>query len=416
MHFHFSFYSSILLIFFTQGIVFSFLLLKKGIAFSGKPAKWLSLFSFLCSIYILPWMLGFAGWYSLQPYRDIMFYIPFQQLFFIGPAIYFYTQSLLNPSFKFQRKDWLHLLPAFAYLLYRLVILVTDKLVMQQPFFYANGKDKNLDTWYQVAGFISMLIYFILSLRYYAIYKKVIYQTVSFADKLLFGWIKKYLIAFMLMQVLWLIFFLFFPGWGSFKEKWWYYVSFSFLNYYIAITGYTNNITSLVPFSISNFEKKVVFLLQNATDTSDESDSIEVEFEEVPITEAINPQLELWKEKIMTVIESQTLYKDPTLTLQSIATALNTNQTLISKMINQGFKMNFNDFINNYRIEAVKRLLHAGEHKKQTLLGISIDCGFNSKTTFNRCFKRNTGMSPKEFIQNLSAEDFETRTNAISGT
>jgi AraC-like DNA-binding protein len=91
--------------------------------------------------------------------------------------------------------------------------------------------------------------------------------------------------------------------------------------------------------------------------------------------------------------------------LLNIATALNTNQTLISKMINQGFKMNFNDFINNYRIEAVKQLLQKGEHKKQTLLGIAIDCGFNSKTTFNRCFKKNTGMSPKEFIEDLQKQN-----------
>jgi hypothetical protein len=92
MHFHFSFYSSILLIFFSQGLALSFLLFKKGILQASKPSNWLGFFIFLCTIYLLPWMLGFAGWYSLQPYRDIMFYIPFQQLFLIGPVIYFYTQ------------------------------------------------------------------------------------------------------------------------------------------------------------------------------------------------------------------------------------------------------------------------------------------------------------------------------------
>jgi AraC-like DNA-binding protein len=41
--------------------------------------------------------------------------------------------------------------------------------------------------------------------------------------------------------------------------------------------------------------------------------------------------------------------------------------------------MNFNDYINNFRIEAVKISLSNGEHKKSTLLGIAYDCGFNSK-------------------------------------
>jgi hypothetical protein len=43
--------------------------------------KWLSIFLLLCVLYISPWMLGFAGWYDNQPYRDILFYIPFQQLY-----------------------------------------------------------------------------------------------------------------------------------------------------------------------------------------------------------------------------------------------------------------------------------------------------------------------------------------------
>jgi AraC-like DNA-binding protein len=72
-------------------------------------------------------------------------------------------------------------------------------------------------------------------------------------------------------------------------------------------------------------------------------------------------------------------------------------------MINQGFQQNFNDFINNYRIEAVKQKLQLGEQKTQTLLGIAYDCGFNSKATFNRAFKKVTGVSPKEWLQKKAA-------------
>jgi AraC-like DNA-binding protein len=405
MHFHFSFYSSVLLIFFSQGIVFAALLLKKGVLFNNRPARWLSAFVFFSSIYLLPWLLGFAGWYSLQPYRDIMFYIPFQQLFLIGPVIYFYTQSLLNPSFIFKRIHWLHFIPALVYMGYRAIVFITDKVILHQYYFYADGKDKNLDTWYQVTGVLSMLIYFLLSLRYYTVYKKLILQTLSFADVQLFSWIKKYLLSFLLMQLLWLLFFIFFPGWGSFKEKWWYYVLFSSLLYYIGITGYANNIKSLIPFKIAGAERKTIYLLENVNNENKQDEIIEIEFTKDPLAGPFNPQAEEWKTKITGIIESESFYKNPTLTLLNIATALNTNQTLISKMINQGFKMNFNDFINNYRIEAVKQLLQKGEHKKQTLLGIAIDCGFNSKTTFNRCFKKNTGMSPKEFIEDLQKQN-----------
>ncbi|MEL6821553.1 MAG: AraC family transcriptional regulator, partial [Calditrichota bacterium] len=83
-------------------------------------------------------MLGHAGWYSTQPYRDIMFYIPFQQVLFLGPLIYFYTQSLLDTSFRFRKKDLLHFVPGILYLIYSLIVLVTDKVILGEYYFYAD--------------------------------------------------------------------------------------------------------------------------------------------------------------------------------------------------------------------------------------------------------------------------------------
>ena len=350
-------------------------------------------------------MLGFAGWYSVQPYRDLMFYIPFQQLFLVGPVIYFYTQSLLNPTFIFKRKDWLHFIPALLYLVYRFVIYTTDKIILHQYYFYENGRDKSLDTWYQMAGFSSMIFYFLLSLRFYTIYKKVILQTISFADSLLFSWIKKYLVAFLIMQVLWLLFFFFYPDWGDFKEKWWYYIAFSSVLYYIGITGYTNNIKSLVPFQLSGVENKTVYLLESNSSAMNTIEEIQLAEIVVPV---LNEQVKEWKAKIAAVIENEKMYQNPVLTLSDVAKKLNTNQTMVSKMVNQGFNMNFNDLVNGYRVKAVIEMFQQEIYKQQTLLAISIDCGFNSKTTFNRCFKKVTGISPKEFIQQQNTSNFKT--------
>jgi AraC-like DNA-binding protein len=109
--------------------------------------------------------------------------------------------------------------------------------------------------------------------------------------------------------------------------------------------------------------------------------------------------LDEWKPKIRSYIVDQQAYQDPELSLTQVSKALKTNPTIISKVINQGFQLNFNDFINQYRIEAVKDKLKAGEQKTQTLLGIAYDCGFNSKATFNRAFKKVTGLSPKQWLE-----------------
>ena len=395
MLFDFGFYSSFLLISFTQGIIYSCLLLAKAIKTENKSNYWLSLFIFLCSLYIAPWLLGFGGWYDNQPYRDILFYTPLQHLFFIGPVIFFYTQSLLNPSFKFSKKDIIHLLPGFIYFIYIISIFIYDTFIYGDYYFYKDGMDKDFDASYQKLGLTSMIVYFILSIRYYNVYKKLMFQVVSFADSILFKWIKTYLIAFLIMLVLPIIFDIIefiYPEMKSYKGSWWFYLFFSIVMYYIAVMGYSNPVLSSIPYKMSLFDKNPV-LLSGENQPSETETIINIQHE--TFKETISPEIEHWKSKIETLIQEQKLYQNPELTLTDLAKKLETNASIISKTINQGFQMNFNDFINNYRIEAVKELFAKGEHKKSTLLGIAYDCGFNSKATFNRAFKKNTNYNTK---------------------
>ena len=101
------------------------------------------------------------------------------------------------------------------------------------------------------------------------------------------------------------------------------------------------------------------------------------------------------------LLREEKLYQDPELSLTQVAKQLHSNPSFISMLVNRGFAMNFNDFINQFRIEAVKEMLSEGKHKNQTLLGIAFDCGFNSKATFNRAFKKATGQNPKEYIAGI---------------
>jgi AraC-like DNA-binding protein len=408
MRFDFGFYSSLLLIFFVHGLVYSFLLYRKAIRNETSPDKWLSLFLLLCILYITPWMVGFAGWYDNQPYRDILFYVPFQQLFLIGPVMFFYVQSLLNPSFRFGKKEGLHLLPGFLYLLYSITAVVVDKLVLNEYYFLASGADPDFDTWYQVAGHVSMLVYLLLSLRYYNLYKKLMVQVVSYADLVLFKWVRSFLYAFLIMLIIRVVFFIapLVPGYLEMRYMgpWWGYFSFAIVFYYIAITGYANAVETKVPFRLNLLTYQPSLLLQHTEAGNNAAGLVEeAEVIEVSNGQAEKPEdaalLAEWKPRIIALLESEKAWQDPELSLTQVARQLHTNPSLLSKIINQGFGFNFNDFINNYRIEAVKEMLAKGEHKKQTLLGIAFECGFNSKATFNRAFKKATGLSPKEWTQ-----------------
>lgn len=397
MQYDFNFYSSLLLITFSQGIIYSILILKKAIQTSSKPDYWLSLFVFLCSLFIAPWMLGFAGWYDNQPYRNFMFYVPFQHLLFIGPVLFFYIQSLLNPSFRMDKKQFIHLIPEILYLLYIFGIFIYDKFIFGKPYFYENGMDKDFDSWHQYLGFISMLIYLILSIKYYSNYRKLIVQITSNADAVLFTWIRKYLFAFLAMILLKIVAELLatiYPEYTNYVSGWWFYLLYSIILYYIAITGYSNVIVTKIGYQMSVFDAKPILLLDENQIKNE--DLIDITNSDLKIE--ITSEIMAWKIKIETLIQSEKLYQNPELSLTEIAKKLESNSSIISKAINQGFGMNFNDLINNYRIEAVKEMFQIGEHKKSTLLGIAYDCGFNSKATFNRSFKKNTGQTPKEFL------------------
>ncbi len=417
MLFEFTFYSSLLLIFFVHGLVYAILLLRKSRINESRPEKWLSLFLLLCALFIAPWMLGFAGWYDSQPYRDVLFYVPMQQLYLIGPVIFFYIQSLLNPSFRFGKKEWLHLLPGILYLLYSLTMFVTDKFILKRYYFLADQTDRDFDYWYQASGLLSMLIYFFISLRYYSLYKKLMLQVVSYADTVLFRWIKNFLLAFLLMQLLHIGFEIFskiFPALNSYAGSWWFFFCFAVVFYYIAITGYSNAIITKIPFKLNLLGYKPSLLLQySAMETGrnnliEEAEIIETATVQAPKT-GDSILLTEWKPKIKWLLENEKAFQNAELSLTQAAKQLNTNPSVISRVINQGFQLNFNDFVNNYRIQAVKQKLKSGEQKTQTLLAIAYDCGFNSKATFNRAFKKATGQSPKEWIEkNISSAINET--------
>jgi AraC-like DNA-binding protein len=404
MLFGFNQFSSLLLIFFVHGLVYGILLYRKGVLNETRSDKWLSLFLFLCVLYIAPWMIGFAGWYDNQPYRDILFYVPFQHLFFIGPVIFFYVQSLLNPSFRFGKKEWLHLLPGLLYLLFCIIMVVTDKLVLKKYYFLANNADPDFDTWYQLAGFVSMLSYFLLSLRYYNVYKKLMVQVISYADVVMFRWIRNFLLAFLLMLLVRFGFYvaeMFLAH--SYTNSWWYFLTFAIIFYYIAITGYANSIETKIAFNPNLLSYRPALLLNYHSSYNTSAETEEAEVIDISTMEGDNAVVSAevleWKEKLLQLLQTNKAYEDPELSLAQVAKQLESNPSFISRVVNKGFGINFNDFVNQYRIEAVKEMLNKGEHKRQTLLGIAFECGFNSKATFNRAFKKITGLSPKEWLQ-----------------
>jgi AraC-like DNA-binding protein len=104
------------------------------------------------------------------------------------------------------------------------------------------------------------------------------------------------------------------------------------------------------------------------------------------------------KNKLTELMETKAIYSNPNLSLSDIAGEIGTNKHYISRLINEGFKKNFTDYVNEYRIKAFIEAV-GKDKNNNTFLYHAFDVGFNSKSSFNRAFKKMTNKTPSEYFQ-----------------
>jgi len=103
--------------------------------------------------------------------------------------------------------------------------------------------------------------------------------------------------------------------------------------------------------------------------------------------------------QLLNYISEKKPYLESDLSLRSLADQINIHPNHLSWLINNSLGKNFNDFINHYRIEWFKSLSRNPKNSNVTIIGLAYDSGFNSKTVFNTYFKKETGLTPKQFMK-----------------
>jgi AraC-like DNA-binding protein len=279
-----------------------------------------------------------------------------------GPLIFFYTRKLTNNHFQFRPIHLIHFIPViFQTLLYWFLFF--------QDYGFKNWYWHN---WHSpvtyriefIGTFISLAIYTLLSLRLVLGYQKWVKDNFSENSKLTLNWLRLVLGGFLILSVFWLIEVVL-------REV------FTVYNDYTAIT------LGLMTFVL-------------AMGGLSQSKSKEVSYSPEPLR-----KIELQEEKLQIIkarMDDHQDYLNPTLTLKEFANSCNLPSRTISEHLNQGLNKTFHDFVNEYRVEAVKKKLSTDEKNKYTLESIAYDCGFNSKATFNRIFKKFTGVTPGNYL------------------
>lgn len=105
-------------------------------------------------------------------------------------------------------------------------------------------------------------------------------------------------------------------------------------------------------------------------------------------------------DQLKNLMETEKLYLDVELSLKKAADQLNTNTKYLSQVVNHQGGVNFQQFVNYYRVEEAKRKIVKDTLSNLTLYGIALQCGFKNKSTFYKVFKEFTGFTPKDFVKN----------------
>ena len=316
-----------------------------------------------------------------------LYFMPIFYSFAFGPLLYFYVKSLINSSFRLQKKHFLHFIPVFLQSLLYLFLNFQPYTFkhwywenVHQPYTYRFEFDGTL---------LSLLIYLLLSISLIKQYQIWLLDNFSETSKIRLNWLKILLVILVILCVQW-----FFEV--ILRDV--YQIYFNY-NYSIQLLGILALVLGTAGIKQINLEN-IAFIENNQENLTEKNASTKIINNNInDNTNNKNPQIidDLILAKIVAGMEVEKLYLNPTLSLAEFAKSLQLPQKTVSNHINIGLKKSFNDFVNFYRVEEVKRRLKTVDIEKITILAIAFDAGFNSKTTFNRIFKHFTGVAPRDF-------------------
>lgn len=398
--FTFNVYSGLLLIGWVQAMVYALILFRRGYR-EERVSDYLAAFILLTgACYVAQWMLGFGGWYDERDWRTtVMFYIKWNNLAALGPLIWFYFRAVTNTDFRWRRKYWLHFIPFFLFLLpfvgYALIDWVYFRGLLAEPFCCFSGSRGPAQEWKNSGGGIpwyiedvfvrlQLIVYLLITIRDYRSYRRYLQVEFSNPDILKLTGLRNtvYLLLGGLAITLAVEIREFIFTIQSYTDVWTRYFSMSVLIFLAAIQFHT----------LDPRRTRILRFSGQEVGPEDERPSDDPD-----------PELVVWSRRLSDRLESYRDFLDPELKLGELATRMGTNASVLSRVINSHFGKNFNDFINAYRCAAFLERLRQGDHQHHTLLSIALDCGFNSKSTFNRAFRKVYGYPPGEATQHLGA-------------
>ena len=364
-------YSILLSIGTAHGLVLAALLLRAPAHRTAN--RLLALLVTLVALRVLPYIIGFAGFYDVWPWLSFM---PYEWSLAIGPVTWLYMHVICTGALP-RRWAW-HLAPGAVQGAYYSAIFV-------QPLAFKNAWDTFGHVPYVVPvetawSLLSLVIYVGLAWRTQARYQRWLDTALSNREEFRLDWPRRFLIACSVTVAIWGASSLYevVVGGLTYFDRFPLYIWFSLLVYGLGLGGLRSaDLAYPRPWTL-------------------------VEPEAPPAAD--------WRDlgrRFDAAVRAAGWWRDPELTAPKLANLLATNTTYLSRALNDGLGINFNEFINRIRVEAVQAELRS-QSVDRDILGVALDAGFSSKASFNRVFKRYTSVTPTEFRRSAQSSGSQT--------
>ena len=411
MLFQFSARSSLLLPAVATGAAAAAWLLLRALRRGTLPDALLALLLAVPTLSIAQQMLGYAGWYDGPAgYAAAVRYVPWQLNLFLGPAYYLYFRSLTNQEFRLWPRAWAHLLPGLLQLGLGLGALGYDLLRRGLPG-PGGGAGAALGHYLGYAQYGLLPGYCGWVLLNYRRYTRYLHDNFSDTERLRFAGLRQLLLVQVLALVLSQLFTLADWQFGlSDAASWNYFFLRGLLVYWLIAVGLQANYAAAT--TPLRFDDPPAPPRQPALAGAE---SLPPVADPLPApvlppgapaspapalpAPALAPELLAWRAKLLALMAEEQPWLEPELTLTEVAKRLRVTPGLLSKVINTGCGQNFNDFVNAYRVREAQRLLADPRFAHYSLVGVALESGFNSRSTFNRVFKKVTGRAPSELTR-----------------
>ncbi|GAB3918478.1 helix-turn-helix domain-containing protein [Larkinella terrae] len=322
------------------------------------------------------------GWINLfVDFIPLIIAMPF------GPLVYFYTRSMLDPEFRLGKREKRHFWPTVLDFGSKLMAWVFLFGLLFGFFEHSDNRKvgwlmDEYDKYADIPRWISAAIYLFLTNRWLSRFQQTNPELTEL-QRTKMRWLRQFITVFLVFQTIWLLHLIpyILPQTSNalLDAFGWYplYIPIAIMIYWIGLGGYLNARSTDLP---------------------------QTEPVRKPVATVLPDELVLETSSgLRKAMETDKLYLDPELTVEKVGRHLQVSPKTISAVLNQHLGKSFNAFVNEYRLEEVKRRLNDSAYANLTLTGIAFECGFNSQATFQRSFKQLTGFSPREYMNRETA-------------